>query len=109
MCVCGDTGGSFKFTIIPTKLGHIDVTAEASHTSAIIANCQSSAGLPLHRDKVIKKLLVEVMLHAISQNMHACMLFLTGVKTSPVWRRGKEYVAVYEANLDFVDGWTPRR
>ena len=56
LCVCGDSGQSVKFSIIPLKLGHIPLTVTATSSSAKL--CPSSSVIV--QDAVTRKLLVEV-------------------------------------------------
>ena len=56
LCVCGNGGQSVKFTIIPTKLGHIPLTVTATTSSASLC----SNNTVFAQDAVTRKLLVEV-------------------------------------------------
>ena len=59
LCVCGDSGRSFKFVIIPTSLGKINLKATAEVSNAALCDCLSPGNIAA-KDTVVKKLLVEV-------------------------------------------------
>ena len=62
MCVCGDSGQSVKFTIIPTNLGHIPLTVTATTSSAKLCRAGSKTSNVAVQDAVTRKLLVEVQI-----------------------------------------------